>query len=232
MSLDTDTVQETSENTQAVVSPAFDSQIDAAQVPFRLGLFGGTFDPVHVGHLHIAERAYEQFKLNGVLFIPAGIPAHKDQTEISGASHRYAMLLKAIKGNGHFDVSQIEIQRSGITYTIDTLHIIKERFQNHAELFFIVGADTAVEIGTWKDANEVTKLVTVLSARRTITPAQGQGSAPLQASCALDLCPIDSALVDISSRELRESVKAGKSIRYLVPDEVCTYIQEQGLYRG
>ena len=200
-----------------------------ATQPFRLGLFGGTFDPLHIGHLHIAERALEQFKLDGILFIPTGAPAHKLQTYVSDAEERYTMLHAALVDNHSFDVSRIEIEREGTTYTIDTLRILKERYGGKAELYFIAGADMAADMKTWKNSEEVAGLITVLCARRLITNEEEQ--ILLQNNREFNIRFIDSSLIDVSSRELREWVRTDQSIRYLVPDTVYAYIIEHGLYR-
>ena len=216
---------------QRLISQRFDPQIDAARAtrPFRLGLLGGTFDPLHIGHLHIAERALEQYSLDGILFIPTGAPAHKTQTCVSDAEERYAMLHEALADNSSFDASRIEIERGGTTYTIDTLRILKERYGDRAELFFIVGADMAADMKTWKNSEEVAGLITVLCARRLISDEEER--ALVQNNLKFDIRFIDSSLIDISSRELREWVRTGKSIRYLVPDTVYAYIIRHGLYR-
>ena len=225
-----DTWQEPLRNIAPTISLRFDSLIDAAEKPFRLGLFGGTFDPIHIGHLHIAEMAREQFALDGVLFIPTGKPVRKIKAGFSNAQDRHAMVLGAIAGNEYFDVSRIEIDRKGTTYTIDTLRVLKDRYGDRAELFFIAGTDTAADISTWKDAAEIGRLVVVLCARRATS--QDAEPALLQGESDLDIRLIDSALIDISSRELRDWVKRGRSIHYLVPSATRAYIKEQGLYRG
>jgi nicotinate-nucleotide adenylyltransferase len=203
---------------------------DEAIQPFRLGLFGGTFDPVHVGHLHIAECAREQFALDGVLFIPTGQPVRKLAAGFSASEDRYVMLRAAVADNAYFDVSRIEIDRAGTTYTIDTLRVLHERYGDRAELFFIVGSDAAADIGTWKDAGEIATLVTVLSAKRVIT--QDAEPTLLHNGNCFDIRPIASRLLDISSQGLRERVGQGCSIRYLVPETTYSYIREQGLYQG
>jgi len=212
-----------------LISPRFDAQIDAATRPFKLGIFGGTFDPVHVGHLYIAECAREQFDLDGVLFIPTGKPAYKINT-VSNAEDRYAMLLAGIAGNEHFDVSRIEMDRTGTTFTIDTLTLLKGRYGDRAELFFIVGSDTAADIAQWKRADEIKGMVTFLCAGRKIS--EDMRLAMLHNNKGFDLRFIDSLLIDVSSGQLRELVRGRRSIRYLVTDAVCAYISEQGLYRG
>jgi nicotinate-nucleotide adenylyltransferase len=198
--------------------------------PFRLGLLGGTFDPVHVGHLHIAECAREQFALDGVLFVPTGQPVRKLAAGFSVSEDRYAMLKAAIADNAYFDVSRIEIDRGGTTYTIDTLRAIHERYGKRAKLFFIVGSDAADDIDTWKDAEEIATLVTVLSAKRVIS--KDAEPTLLHNGNRFDIRPITSCLLDVSSRRLRERVGQGCSIRYLVPDATYAYIREQGLYQG
>jgi nicotinate-nucleotide adenylyltransferase len=225
---------------EKVISPRFDALIDAvgdgtrgATAPsFRLGLFGGTFDPIHIGHLHIAECAREQFALDGILFIPTGQPVRKLQTGFSAAEDRHAMLKAAIAGNAHFDVSRIELERPGATYTIDTLRAIKERYGEKAELFFIVGSDSATDLVTWKEAEAIAELVTILSARRDPLLSPVGGCFPAQTTACFDVRSIDSCLIGISSRELREWVRQGRSIHYLVPNATHAYIEEQKLYQG
>jgi nicotinate-nucleotide adenylyltransferase len=213
-----------------VISPRFDAVIDKAERPFRLGLFGGTFDPIHVGHLHIAECAWEQFSLDGVLFIPTGQPVRKLAAGPSAAEDRLAMLKAAIAGNERFDVSRIEIERVGTTYTVDTLRAIRARHGDRVRMFFIVGSDAAADINTWKDAEEIAASVTLLSAKRTIP--QDSGRSLSHNGESFDIRHIDSRLIDVSSRELREWVRQGRSIHYLVPDVTNAYIREQRLYRG
>lgn len=213
-----------------VISPRFDALIDKADPPFRLGLFGGTFDPVHLGHLCVAERAREQFALDGVLFIPAGQPVRKLGAALSAAADRHAMLRAAVAGNERFDVSRIEIDRVGATYTIDTLRAIKARHEDRAQLFFITGLDATADMDTWKDAKEIAALVTVLSAKRVIS--EDNERVLLHNGSSFDVRRIDSCLIDISSRELREWVRQGRSIHYLVPDATYSYIREQRLYQG
>jgi nicotinate-nucleotide adenylyltransferase len=219
---------------EQVISPRFDTLIDNAEYetdrPFRLGLFGGTFDPVHIGHLHIAERAREHYALDGVLFIPTGRPARKLAEGFSAAEDRHAMLVAATADNEHFDVSRLEIERCGVTYTIDTLHLIKERYGDRASLFFITGDDAAADIATWKNAEEIATLATVLSAKRAI-PGDIERSL-LHNVSHFHIESIDSCPIDVSSRELRAWVRQGRSIRYLVPDATYSYIREQRLYQG
>jgi nicotinate-nucleotide adenylyltransferase len=214
----------------APLSLRFDPVIAKAQTPFRLGLFGGTFDPVHIGHLHIATCACEQFSLDGVLFILAGRPIRKIRGPLTDAEDRYAMLKAVVAGNPRFDVSRVELDREGPTYTIDTLRAIQERYENRVELFFIVGLDVLADIDSWKDAGEIADRVTFLSAKRAISPDLERRLVHNR-EC-FDTHDIDSRLIDLSSSGLREWTGQGRSIRYLVPDAAYSYIKEQGLYQG
>ena len=230
--MSSDTATEFSDKAQQVISLRFDPQIDKAAVtkPFRLGLLGGTFDPLHFGHLHIAEKAMEQFSLDGVLFVPTGKPAHKTQVCVLDADKRYAMLCAALADNARFDVTCIEIDRPGTTYTIDTLRALRDRYGEKARFFYIVGADMAADINNWKSSEELAKLITVLVARRKVS--EDEECAILQNNHEYDLRFIDSSLIDVSSHELRDWVKTGKSIRHLVPEAVHSYIMEHGLYKS
>jgi len=227
--LSLETSQKPAGHSQQPISPRFDPQIAKATQPFRLGLFGGTFDPLHIGHLHIAQSALEQFSLDGVLFIPAGEPAHKDNSAVLNAEARCNMLHAAIADNSNFDISRIEVDRQGTTYTIDTVRILKERYGEKARLFFIMGADMAADIGNWKNSDELAALTTVLCARRRISNKEEQ--AIVRNNHEFDIRFIDSALIDISSRELRECVRTGKSISHLVPSAVLSCIEKHGLYK-
>ncbi|MDR1014677.1 MAG: nicotinate-nucleotide adenylyltransferase [Coriobacteriales bacterium] len=214
------------------LSMRFDPLVARAEpdLPFRLGLFGGTFDPVHRGHLHIAACACEQFSLDGVLFMPAGRPVGKAGPVRASAKDRLAMLRAAVAGEAHFDVSSLELEREGPTYTVDTLRAVRARYGARVRLFLIVGLDVAAELDTWRDAPEIADAVTVLSAKRAIT-ADLERRLRHNGRC-FDIRPIESKLIDVSSSGLRASVGRGCSIRHLVPDAVHAYIREQGLYQG
>jgi nicotinate-nucleotide adenylyltransferase len=209
------------------IAPRFDALIAQAdaEAPLKLGILGGTFDPVHLGHLHIAEQAYAQYGLTGVLFIPTGRPAWKLDRPISSAEDRIAMLSAALSDNPHFDLCRLEIDRPGVTYTIDTLRTLKAYWADAVELYFIVGADAAHELSEWRDASAIATLVTILAARRPgVLSEQSDGGLPF------DLRPIDTVPLDISSSELRTLAAAGRSLRYVVPEPVRSYIREHGLY--
>ena len=148
------------------------------------------------------------------------------------------MLLVAVAGNQQFDVSRLEMQREGVSYTIDTLRAIKQRYEDRVELFLIVGADVVADINSWKEAKEVAALVTLICARRgivkgseTVGVNKEEELIQLAADGGFTLCWIDSALVGISSSELRQWIAQGRSVHYLIPDATCSYIREQGLYQ-
>jgi nicotinate-nucleotide adenylyltransferase len=215
------------------ISARFDDAIDArtgTDEPFRLGIFGGTFDPVHIGHMNIAERALEQFGLDGVLFIPTGRPVRKALLRVSSTEDRCTMLEKALADNDRFDLSRIEVDREGATYTIDTLHALKERYGDKARFFFIVGADSAVDLPTWYKADEIAQLTEVLSAPRTI-PETGSAAMVHTVTNGFVVHEIQAPSIDVASSELRAWAQQGRSLRYLVPDAVLDHIVRQGLYR-
>lgn len=228
---------------EAAISPRFDGAIRAAtaRAPFRLGILGGTFDPIHNAHLHIAERAYEQYSLDGVLVLPTGEPFWKPGNALTAAELRYAMVAAAIGDNSRFDISRMELDRGGPTYTIDSLRSINQAYGDRLQLFFIVGADCATDISNWKGAAEIAGLTTILAAKRAFQQ-QSDGSLPDDVSLSgddrvtdngmiFDIRQIDSAPMDMSSRMLRQWVRQGRSIRYLVPEAVFDFILNAGLYR-
>lgn len=183
--------------------------------PTRVGVFGGTFDPVHVGHLAIALAALETLPLDRVVFVPARHSPLKERGPVAGPAHRLAMLESATADEPRFSVSRIELDREGPSYTVDTL----EALAGQGRLFLILGADASADLDRWKDPERVRALATLVVARRS----------------GADLPPgaiaLDTPLMDISARELRARAAAARSLRYLVPDPVCRYIEENALYR-
>lgn len=196
----------------------------------RIGLMGGTFDPVHYGHLVIAEVAREEFALDQVLWLPAGDPPHKKDYRVSNQEHRYAMVMLATASHPCFEVSRWELERSGPSYSIDTiLHFQSE--QPEAQLFFITGADAILEILTWHRHQEVIRSCEFIAVTRPGYELS-QLSQRLPAEYAERIAPLTAPGVDISSTDIRKRVGAGKSIRYLVPETVEAYIRKHGMYRG
>lgn len=192
------------------------------------GLLGGTFDPPHVGHLALGECARVQFRLDRVCFMPAGDPWRKAGRGVTAAAHRLAMTNLAIAGNPHFFLDEREIERIGPTYTVDTLREL------HAEgmddLILILGSDALADMPAWREPDVITAL-----ARPAVAPKGGDAGeqAWLAAQVGLDTPPlvVDMPPVPVSSTLVRERVRAGKAVRYFVPDAVEAYIREHGLYR-
>ncbi len=208
----------------------------------QLGILGGTFDPVHYGHLRFAEEARELFQLDGVIFIPVGIPPHKAASKITPAEQRLAMVELAIKGNRSLCTSDIEVKRPWMSYSVETIEEIKGQFGDGADLFFLVGYDAFKDIGTWKDHQKLLSLCHFVVARRA---GQG-GGLPLEVAslfcyheakgCYLhssghSLHMVQVTALDISSTQIRGAVQSGRSISYLVSPEVEEFIRRDGLYR-
>jgi nicotinate-nucleotide adenylyltransferase len=215
----------------------------------RIGILGGTFNPIHLGHLAAAEEVRDRLKLDIVLFIPAFLPPHKSESGMPSAAQRQEMVILAVKGNPHFQVSDIEIRRGGRSYTIDTIEELRRSYPG-AELVFITGLDTFLDIRTWK---EWERLLTIcafavlsrqgfrfrdlapfgflqvpsgdlerLDAGETTGIAAGRGAVRI----ALERIP----LYDISSTDIRSRVRSGRSVKYHLPEAVEGYIIEHKLY--
>ena len=186
----------------------------------KIGILGGTFNPIHIGHLIIAEEAREKLGLDKIIFVPAYLPPHKDNSDIAPADHRLNMARLAIKGNIYFSVSDMEIKRDGRSYTIDTVREFKKLYPDE-DLYFIIGSDLLTYLDEWKDLNEIIKMVKFVAATRPGYPLQNLPS-------YISTLPIRA--VDISGFEIRNCVKEHKSFRYLVPEAVCKYILKKRLY--
>jgi len=188
--------------------------------PLRLGLFGGTFDPPHVGHLVVAQDVVDALHLDRLLFVPAGVPPHKLDREISPAEVRLEMVRAVTAGNPAFGVSDVELSRVGPSYTVDTLAHFRQ-LNPEAEIFFVLGADQAAAFDTWKEPERVASLATlVVLAREGFRVPKGE------------FVPVHVTRLDISATEIRGRVREGRSIRYLVPDEVRNIIEGNRLYRA
>jgi nicotinate-nucleotide adenylyltransferase len=195
----------------------------------RLGIMGGTFDPVHFGHLVTAEEALVQFGLDRVLFMPTGQPQAKRHPTVASAHDRYLMTVIATASNPDFVVSSLEIDRPGPTYTVDTLREL-HRLHPDAELFFITGADAVAEILRWKDAEELAKLTHFIAATR---PGYDLGALfdELGREGARSVALMEVPALAISSTDIRARVGADRPIRYLLPEPVSAYIAKNALYR-
>ena len=200
----------------------------------RLGLFGGSFDPVHCGHLLLAEFCRETSRLDQISFIPAATPPHKQARPLTAGEHRLAMLDLAVGGQEAMAVSRLELDRGGVSYTVETLRTIHAQ-EPAAELFLLMGADTLDDLPNWREPAEVLRLATPIVVRRTgQSEPDFQCLAPLVAAQRLAVLArhvVPMPLVEISSSDIRRRVAAGLSIRFQTPRAVEEYIRAQGLYR-
>ena len=201
----------------------------------RIGIFGGSFDPVHLGHLIIAQDATEQLNLSEVLFVPASIPPHKQHLEQVAVHHRLKMLQLAIESNDHFSVSDQEMERGGISYSIDTIKAFRGSYPN-AELVFLVGSDTLLDLHNWYRIDELMDLCEVASFMRpsisSIEDLAKQIKVSERHKKKLLENVFQTHLIEISSTEIRRRKMNGQGIHYLVPPVVDAYIDEHGLYEG
>ncbi|MGH7934380.1 MAG: nicotinate-nucleotide adenylyltransferase [Candidatus Binataceae bacterium] len=211
----------------------------------RVGLFGGSFNPIHFGHLRAAEEDREAMRLDLVYFVPASSPPHKPDARLAPADHRLAMVRLATKGNRHFMVSDTEVRRAGRSYTIDTVRYFLSTMRGQANLFLIMGADQFEELGTWKDCDELMRLCNIVVHARMHESDQSQ---PIVSLAGLDrfgyikdeshyvhpngqtLSIVPTTFLPISATAIRRKIEARQSIRYLLPGDVADYIERHGLY--
>jgi nicotinate-nucleotide adenylyltransferase len=192
----------------------------------RLGILGGTFNPIHIAHLSIAEQVGEARDLEKVLFVPAHIPPHKDSPDIAPAEDRYHMTVLATESNPRFEVSRIELDRSGTSFTKDTLRELLELYPD-SKLFYIIGSDAVAEFSTWRQPELVVKLAKLLIVKRS-----GFDLTRLDESFRKNAEIVAVSESDVSSTEIRERIRRGLSIANLVPPKVEEYIREKGLYQA
>lgn len=198
--------------------------------PSRVGIMGGTFDPIHYGHLVAAEQAAEDLELDVVIFMAAGSPAFKQDRRVSSSEDRFAMTLLATADNPRFVASRLEIERPGITYTADTLAQIAAAYPSSVELFFITGADAVVDIVHWHDAARIASLATLVGATRPGYDLERARQAINESPIDFQVIYLEVPALAISSSYLRRRCAAGQSLRYLTPDTVCGYIRKHHLY--
>lgn len=192
----------------------------------RLGILGGTFDPIHSGHLILAEQLKEELKLQKVIFIPSANPPHKENYFVSSAKDRLKMVKIAIRDNPDFLISDIELKREGKSYTIDTLTQLKKLYKDYG-LFFLLGSDAIDELPTWKEPDKIFQKVKVVVALRPGFNRIDPENRFVRRSLVV---PING--LNISSTQIREKIRIGKSIRYLVPPGVEKFIRSKRLYRS
>ena len=197
----------------------------------RIGILGGTFNPIHLGHLLIAQDALDQLRLERVIFIPSATPPHKMVDKLASARDRLLMIKLAIRGNGRFQVDDMEIKRGGKSYSVDTLAALRGRHPR-AELYFIIGADSLRELHLWREAQRLVRLCTFVTVPRPGFDPKPVVDPRLDAATRRRLRQqvLRGHACDIASREIRARVASGRPIRYLVPDAVHAYIRRRRLY--
>lgn len=200
------------------------------EVVKRIGLMGGTFNPIHNGHLVTAEEARVQFALDEVIFIPSGKPPHKSERKIADAHHRAMMTLLATVTNPYFHVSQVEIERPGYSYTYDTVSYFQELYQGKAELYFITGADAILEIIAWKNVEQLFEKCWFIAATRPGFDLSAIRSSDLPKAAKEKVFYMEIPALAISSTDVRRRIKEGRPIKYLMPSAVETYIYKNKLY--
>jgi nicotinate-nucleotide adenylyltransferase len=196
----------------------------------RIGMLGGTFDPVHLGHLVLGEAAREELSLDRVIFVPTGHSWRKTDREITPGPDRLEMLRLAVAGNPHFEVSTLEIEREGPSYTEITLAALQDANPG-AEMFFILGRDALSDLPNWHDPSGVVRLATLVVAHREgeATPREED---PALARLNARIVWLPMPVIGVSATHVRERVSAGRSVRYLLPDAVADYVESHGLYRS
>ena len=192
----------------------------------RIGILGGTFDPIHNGHLIVAQEVVSSLGLERILFVPCGQPPHKRYPAMASAKARADMVRLAVAANPLFEFSPVEIDRPGKSYTIETLRGLREHFGRESELYLVVGADNAVELSTWCDPEGVLE-----TSRVAVVLRDGFDRSRIDASQAKRMTFLDTPRIEISSTDIRNRVRRGLPIWYLVPENVAEYIGVEGLYR-
>ncbi|HIY01380.1 MAG TPA: nicotinate-nucleotide adenylyltransferase [Candidatus Blautia faecipullorum] len=198
----------------------------------KIGIMGGTFDPIHVGHLILGEKAHEQLGLDKVWFMPSGNPPHKRNREGRASDEqRVEMVKRAISGNPHFELSLIEMNENGYTYTYRTLETLKQQNPD-TDYYFIIGADSLYNFATWKEPARICGACTIVAASRNHIPAHSLDQQMTYLSQQYKGCFIrlDTMNIDVSSQDLRRWLKEGRSLRYYVPDDVIAYIRNNHIY--
>jgi len=202
--------------------------LEVGRKPLKLALFGGSFNPVHYAHLIIAERVADSLEVEQVLFMPCSVPALKPDDQMIEAAHRLAMVRLAIAGNRRFRVSDLELQRGGKSFTVETLRLLRERYRlERVDLLLVIGGDNLADLSRWREPEEISRLCRVVVADRPESDYCGRIPA-----CFADVLRVDTPLMHLSSTDIRRRVREGRSIRYLVPAAVERYIERHQLFRG
>ncbi|WP_024822332.1 nicotinate-nucleotide adenylyltransferase [Aminobacterium mobile] len=196
----------------------------------KIGIMGGTFDPIHYGHLLAAEESFFALDLDEVIFVPTGKPPHKKTRRVSSTEDRYTMTLLATLDNPHFKVSRIEIDRNESSHTVDTLREMRHWYApDSIQFFFITGLDAVLDITTWKEYTALPSLCKIVAVNR---PGYQVGKLEqLPEIFKGNIVPLEIPLLSISSTEIRRRIESGKNVRYLMPELVERYIYKKGLYK-
>ena len=197
----------------------------------RVGIFGGTFDPPHIGHLILAEEAWFQLKLDAVIIVPAGDPPHKRNRRLSAAASRVRMVKAAIVGNDHFVLSRVDVDRPGPHYTIDMVRLLRDSLPAGSELFFLMGSDSLRDLPNWHLADRLVAICRLVALARhdvTLDWEYLEGALPGLHARVIQL---DMPELEIASHILQERIRTGQPIRYQVPEAVEAIIAAEGLYR-
>ncbi len=191
----------------------------------RVALFGGSFNPPHLGHLALAEAARDEAGLDRVLWMPAAVPPHKQEADLPDGPHRLAMTRLAAEDNVAFVVSDLELQRAGVSYTVDTLRALNAA---HPEAAFslLIGGDSLAQFASWREPEEILRRADLI-----VYPRPGADMAAVDPALRRRVILLDRPLLDVSSTAVRDLLRGGRSARYLVPDRVLAYAAEHGLYR-
>jgi len=200
----------------------------------KIGICGGTFDPIHMGHLAIAELVRCEFNLDKVLFIPSGMPPHKDLRVVTDPIHRLNMVKCAISSNKHFEVVAAEVEREGLTYTVDTLKQLHSMYLPDTAFYYIIGADVVMDLLTWRRAEEVFKLSKFIAVMRNgfNDSDVNERIRTLEKIYRIDITRFEVPLIEISSTFIRERIRNNQSVKYLVNECVEEYIMRNNLYKG
>lgn len=201
-------------------------------MPQRIGIFGGTFNPIHLGHLVIAEAAWQEYDLAKVVFVPASHPPHKQQdSDVAPNELRYEMVRLAIADNPHFDISDVELRREGLSYTVDTLRYFHTQYPAGTEFYFIIGTDTLEQLPTWKYIDELIELCHFVSALRPHYQVNWEHLTERFGDLAQTrIHYLATPQLEISATDLRRRLCRGQSVRYLMPDPVRRRLTEKGIY--
>jgi nicotinate-nucleotide adenylyltransferase len=198
----------------------------------RIGIMGGTFDPIHYGHLVAAEVSRAEFCLDKVIFMPSGRPPHKQQMRVTDAEQRYLMTVLAISSNPNFEVSRLEVDKDELTYTFDTVIDLRRIYGENTRIYFITGADAVLELLTWYRIRELLGICTFIAVTRPGFDKHDleQKIGEITSKYNGEIICIEVPLLAISSTDIRERCRNGKTIKYLLPEDVEKYIGEKGLY--